>query len=252
MSAIVLSSYFTKKIHPNSINDTHVVGRMKNNHIENDFFPYIQKWYESIIKNDLNAVLFHDDLSDDFVSKHETDKIKFFKVGDFIYSNNDYRFFCFRDYLEENKFICEHDFVFHTDASDVVVIKDPKELFIKYPEYSFFTCKDSIKINEFPYLEIHQKYNWQDFIYCALNNNIWDLINMGVVGGRYEDMLAFYDKFCETRIKMGDPNFNSDMWILQYLLRVIFKNKKFLMGDPVCSEFKEYQNDREDVYFIHK
>jgi hypothetical protein len=248
MSIVVLSSYFTEKVHPNSVDDDHVVGRMDNNHVQKDYFPYIEKWYNSIISCDLNAVLFHDGLSDDFVSKYETDKIKFKKVNQFLYSNNDYRFFCFRDFLEENKF----DLVFHTDASDVVVVRDPAALIAKNPEYSYFACKDSIGIKDFPYLPVHQRYDWDDFIRFSINNNNWGLINMGVVGGRYEDMLKFYEQFCYIRIQMGDPDFNSDMWILQYLLRVVFQDKKFLMGDPVCSEFKKYEEERKDVYFIHK
>lgn len=249
MSCVILSSYFTEKIHPNSVDDQHVVGRMENNHIQKDFFPYIEKWYKSIQKNDLNAVLFYDGLSENFVSKYETEKIKFEKVGNFIYSNNDYRFFCFRNFLEENKF----DYVFHTDASDVVVVKNPSNLLRFFgDEYDFFACQDSIKLNQFPYLKVHDHYSWDDTFNFILNHSNWDLINMGVVGGKYENMLSFYEKFCETRIKMGDPDFNSDMWVLQYLLRSVFSDKKFLMGDPVCSEFKKYQNDREDVYFIHK
>lgn len=248
MSSVILSSYFTKKIHPNSVEDKHVVGRMENNHIQKDYFPYIEKWYNSILDKNLNAVLFYDGLSDDFISKYETDKIKFKKVGDFEYSNNDYRFFCFRNYLEENKF----DTVFHTDASDVVVVKDPSGLIESFPDYSYFACKDSIQLQEFPYLNVHNQFNWDDSVKFIINNNSWELINMGVVGGRYEDMLLFYQKFCETRIKMGNTDFNSDMWILQYLLRSILSENKFLMGDPVCSEFKKYQNNRKDVYFIHK
>jgi hypothetical protein len=42
------------------------------------------------------------------------------------------------------------------------------------------------------------------------------------------------------------------MWVLQYLLRNVFNEKKFIMGDPVCSEFKKYEKQRKDVYFIHK
>lgn len=256
MSLVILSSYFTKKTHPNNVDDKHVVGRMKNNHIQKDYFPYIEKWYNSVEENDLYAVLFHDGLSDDFVKKYETEKIKFSKVDDFIYSNNDYRFFCFRNWMEENQNLGDNvkkfDYVFHTDASDVVVVKNPESLFDGFPDYSYFCCKDSIPLCEFPYIQIHQKYEWDDYILCSLNQNRWDLINMGVVGGRYEDMIEFYNKFCETRIKMGDPEFNSDMWVLQYLLRVVFQDKKFLMGDPVCSDFKGYQNEREDVYFIHK
>lgn len=248
MSSVVLSSYFTEKIHPNSIEDKHVVGRMENNHVQKDFFPYIEKWYNSIIENKLNAVLFYDGLSDDFVKKYQTDTVKFEKVDSFAYSNNDYRFFCFRNFLEENKF----DFVFHTDASDVVVVKDPSALVESNPDCSYFACKDSIPLKNFPYIQVHQKYNWDDHVRCLMHNDRWDLINMGVVGGRYDDMLKFYQEFCFTRIKMGDPTFNSDMWILQYLLRVVFQDKKFLMGYPVCSEFKKYEEERKDVYFIHK
>jgi hypothetical protein len=248
MSSVILSSYFTKKIHPNSVDDKHVVGRMENNHIQKDYFPYIEKWYNSILDKNLNAVLFYDGLSDDFVSKYETDKIKFQKVGGFEYSNNDYRFFCFRNYLEKNKF----DTVFHTDASDVVVVKNPEPLVKGLKKYSYFTCKDSIPLSEFPYLKVHQEFNWEDNIKFILNNNSWDLINMGVVGGSYEDMLLFYESFCDVRIRMGNPEFNADMWILQYLLRSVFSEKEFLSGYPVCSEFKKYENNREDVYFIHK
>jgi hypothetical protein len=85
-----------------------------------------------------------------------------------------------------------------------------------------------------------------------LNIDSWDLINMGVVGGTHEDMSNFYSKFVEVRESMGVPEFNSDMWLCQYLLRSQFKDKNFIMGEPVCSEFKQYQNEREDVYFIHK
>ena len=45
---------------------------------------------------------------------------------------------------------------------------------------------------------------------------------------------------------------NFDMWIPQFLLRHLFAANGLVLGDPVCSEFKKYQNDREDVYFIHK
>jgi hypothetical protein len=248
MNGVILSSYFTEKIHPNDRNDPSIVGRLANGYVKKNDFSYIENWYNSIIKNNLNAVLFYDGLSKDFVEKYQTDKIKFIKVGSFIYSNNDYRFFCFRNYLEDNKF----DYVFHTDASDVVVVQSPEKLLKDLNGYSYYTCKDSIKLNQFPYINIHEQLRWDDKLKFLLNQNNWDLINMGVVGGRYEDMLLFYQKFCEIRIKMGNPDFNSDMWILQYLLRSILADKKFIMGDPVCSEFKKYEKERKDVFFIHK
>ena len=75
---------------------------------------------------------------------------------------------------------------------------------------------------------------------------------MGVVGGRYHDMLMFYDNFCRIRKDMEDESFNANMWICQYLLRLVFSDKRTMMGNPACSDFKQYQKNRKDVYFIHK
>lgn len=249
MSVVILTSYFSKKKHPNSPNDSHVVGRTANGTVASNEISYIRPWYDSVKNLGLRGVVFHDALTDDFVDRHSTDLISFEKVGDFDYSNNDFRFFCFDDYLHSNK---SFDFVFHTDASDVTIVKDPSKLFTDYPNVDYFACKDSIKLNQFNYMWAHEKYNFEDKVKFLLNYNNWDLINMGVIGGRYTDMRKFYKRFRETRIKMGEPHFNSDMWLCQYLLRSQFQNKKFTMGEPVCSEFKKFQNDRKDVYFIHK
>ena len=249
MSCLILTSYFSKKKHPNAPNDSHVVGRTEDGTVASNEISYIRPWYESVKKLETKGVVFHDDLSAQFVEEYSTDLISFEKVGDFEYSNNDFRFFCFDKYLDSNP---SFDCVFHADASDVTVVKDPSSLIIDTPDITYFACKDSIKLHQFNYMWAHEKYNFDDRVQFLLNYNIWDLINMGVIGGRYDDMKSFYRRFCEVRQSMGDPEFNSDMWLCQYLLRSQFQDKKFIMGEPVCSEFKKFQNDREDVYFIHK
>ena len=248
MSIALLTSYFSKKIHPNDPNDSAVIGRAQDGRVLQNEISYIKPWYDSVSSLSLNGFVFYDNLSDEFVETYTTENIKFIKVQDFEYSNNDFRFFCFRDFLTDHKF----DFVFHSDASDVQVIKDPSSLILDNPEISYFACKDSIKLNQFNYMQIHEKYNFDDRVNFLLNYNNWDLINMGVVGGRYEDMKNFYQRFCDVRIRMGDSHFNSDMWLCQYLFRSQFQNKSLMMGHPVCSEFKKFQNERKDVYFIHK
>ena len=227
MSCLILTSYFSKKKHPNSPNDAHVVGRTADGTVSSNEISYIRPWYESVKRLGLNAVVFHDDLTEEFVEEYSTDLISFEKVGDFEYSNNDFRFFCFDNYLHFNQ---SFDFIFHTDASDVTVVKDPSSLFTDHPNVDYFACKDSIKLNQFNYMWAHDKYNFDDRVQFLLNYDTWDLINMGVVGGRYADMRDFYKRFREIRIRMGDPDFNSDMWLCQYLLRSQFQNKEFLMG----------------------
>tara|TARA_R110000765_G_scaffold23195_3_gene58818 strand:- start:115 stop:867 length:753 start_codon:yes stop_codon:yes gene_type:complete len=250
MEALVLTSYFSKKRHPNDPNDSHVIGRNQDLRVSRNSFDYIQKWYDSVTSNKLKSVVFHDDLSDQFVNEYQNEFVEFVKVHDSVYSNNDYRFFCFSDYLSDLE--VEPDIVFHTDASDVVVVKNPTSLIEANSDHDFFACKDSIKINQFPYLQVHKNLNWQDEFLFMANHNTWDLINMGVVGGKFDNMLEFYRKFVEVRLSAENPDANINMWICQYLLRSVFQNKKTLIGDPVCSEFKQYENNRTDVYFIHK
>lgn len=246
MSSVIFTSYFSKKKHPNDPNDEFVIGREKDGRVKQNSIEYIKPLYYSILNLGLESRIFYDNLSDEFITEYETDKIKFIKVEPSDYSNNDWRFFCYRNFLEENKF----DSVFLCDGSDVTVVKDPSSIIQK--DYDLFVCKDSILLSEFPYMSIHKKAGWNDYMMFLLSEPRWALINMGVIGGNYENILNFLNKFCETRIALGNPDFNADMWIGQYVFRSLLKDKKTMIGEPFTSRFKKYEIDRKDVYFIHK
>lgn len=198
----------------------------------------------------MNAVLFYDDMDEVFVKKYQNENVKFIHTDVSTYSNNDYRFFCFSDYL--NNLNDKPDVVFHNDASDVTIVRDPIDLVNENPDIDYFCCRDSIPLNQFPYIKVHESLDWDDSLMFRLNYQDWWLINMGVVGGSFEKMKSFYNEFVNIRKAMGNPDFNSDMWLLQYLIRSVLQPNEFMMGEPVCSEFKKYQADRKDVYFIHK
>ena len=247
LKTVILSSYFTKKRHPNDPNDPHVIGRNEHGFIENNNFNYIKEWWGSV-PDTVNAFVIHDNLSEEFIKEYSRENINFIRCSESAFSNNDHRFFCFDQILKQ----IECDYVFHTDISDVIIVKDPSELIQENPQVSFFTCKDSIKLNQFPYLDIHEQLQFKDTKLFKENQEKWDLINMGVVGGTYENMRRFYSEFCKLRIAIGHTEFNADMWLLQYLIRSIFKDKNFITGEPVCSNFKKFEKTRKDVYFIHK
>jgi hypothetical protein len=250
MKTLILTSYFSSKPHPNDPSDNAVVGRGPDGRVMQQDINYIKGWYDSIHSSDISGVVFHDELSNEFVEEYSSDQVSFEKVDVGPYSNNDWRFFCFNDFLLNLK--DKPDVVFHTDGSDVKVVMDPSTLISAMPSMSYFCCKDSIPLDSFPYIKVHDHFGWDDRFNFMLNYHDWDLINMGVVGGSYDDMLMFYSKFKEVREGMGEPEFNADMWICQYLLRSVLSDKEFIMGDPVCSKYKEYEEDRSDVYFIHK
>jgi hypothetical protein len=248
VSSVIFTSYFSLKQHPNDPNDPWVIGRQADGRVAQNDFKYIEPWYSSVNQLGLEGRIFYDNLSDEFLEKYTTDKIKFIKVIPSDYSNNDWRFFCYRNYLEENKF----DSVFLTDGSDVTVVKDPSQIITEFCDTDLFVCKDSIMLNEFAYLELHQQVGWDDYVLFSIMASRWELINMGVIGGNYNNIMLFLNQFCETRIRLGEPEFNSDMWIGQYVFRKLLANKNILIGEPFTSVFKQYEIDRKDVYFIHK
>lgn len=251
MSSIILTSYFSAKRHPNSPLDLDVVGRGKSGRVHQNSFDYIKPWYDSVTNLSLQGIIFHDGLTDEFVNKYSNNNIKFVYADaeSQSYSNLDYRWFCYRDYLIKNKF----ESVFISDCSDVTVVKDPSTLLKRKKNYDFFLCKDSLTLDTFPYFHIHKKYNWPYYVEMLLQKNNFDLINMGVVGGSYDNIIDFLDKYYDTRVGMRDELFEqADMWVGQYIFRCLLKDKSLLIGEPFTSDFKKYQNNRKDVYFIHK
>jgi hypothetical protein len=248
MSSALLTSYFSQKIHPNDPADSCVTGRASDGRVLQNDIKYIKPWYDSVKSLGLNGFVFYDNLTDSFIDEYTTENIKFIKVNPSDYSNNDWRFFCYRNFLEENKF----DNVFLTDGSDVTIVQDPSGIISSFPDIDLFVCKDSIMLNEFPYLQLHEKAEWDDYVWFMICHHRLELINMGVIGGNYDNILLFLNKFCETRIRLGSPDFNSDMWLGQYIFRKLIADKSILIGEPFTSKFKQYGIDRKDVYFIHK
>lgn len=251
MHTLILSSYFSLKPHPNHPEDSAVRGRAADGRVWQSDFNYIKDWYLSVVNNNLKAVLFYDNLDKEFIDLYQNENVTFQKVSTSDYSNNDWRFFCFDEYLQGIPEEDRPETVFHTDASDVIIVKDPHEL-VRDKNYDYFACKDSIPLSSFGYMKVHEHFNWEDRLMFLVNMPDWWLINMGVIGGGFESMSKFYSKFTSIRTQMGSPEFNADMWICQYLLRSQLQPCHLLMGDPVCSEFKKYETGRTDVYFIHK
>jgi hypothetical protein len=249
-NSIILTTYFSKKEHPNDPQDNCVRGRLQDGRVMQNDIEYIAPWYRSITSLSLKGIVFYDNLREDFVKEHENDYVQFIKVSTSNYSNNDWRFFIYREFLKENRY----DSVFLTDGSDVTVVQNPNKIITHYPNVDLFVCKDNIKLRDFGYLNIHQQARWDNYSWFAMEHlkGKLDLINMGVIGGKYSDIIDFLDKFCLTRLKLGHPEFNADMWIGQYIFRHLLSSKQILIGEPFTSRFKQYEIDRKDVYFIHK
>ena len=247
MSIAILTTYLSSKQHPQA-GDPDLKGMAQDGRVQQNSLDYIKGWYDSVKALGIEGRVFYDNLDKEFVEKYTTLNIKFIKVEISDYSYNDWRYFCFRNYLEENKF----DQVFLTDASDVTVVKNPAALFDEFPQTNYFLCKDSIKLHQFPYLNGHKQLGFDNYILFFINQFEWDLINNGVIGAKYDDMMLFLNTICRLRIQMGNPGFNADIWTANYIFRNLLSEKSLLIGEPVTSRFKQYEINRRDVFFIHK
>ena len=241
---LLLTSYFSIKEHPNSPQDSHVVGRNNDGKVFNNSFDYIAPWYKSITDLKLNGIIVHDNLSESFCQKHTNDFVTFIKVDQSDWSNLDYRWMCYEKIVEKN---IDYDNVFMTDCSDVCVVKDPDELIKNYREFDFFACRDSINLCDFPYMNFHENFNLEDKVWFMLNQNNLELINMGVIGGKLDRVMKFLNIYNNFRLSIGAKDFGqADMFCGQYVFRKLLSEYKTMIGYPACSEFKKYQNDRKE------
>jgi len=125
---VVLSCYFTGKKDP--IHHEHLRNETRNA----DDYRYMKPLYESCKKLNLHLIIFHDNLSSEFIKKHQTKKIIFRRVKLVSkMSINDERFIIYYEYLTKNPY----EVVFSSDISDVYLTKNPfhiRKTFFERPE----------------------------------------------------------------------------------------------------------------------
>lgn len=242
----LMTSYFTKNKDPQYVQGMKSETTGKDGRVINNNYDYIKGLYESVKDKNLDVIFFHDGLSDEFIKLYSRNNIRFIKVPVSDYSNNDYRFMCYLHFLKEQ----EYDKVFMCDGSDVTVVLDPSRMEIKN-EIMF--CEEPLSLNNYQYgatryLDFHKGLNWSNLNHFIHSN--YQLLNMGVIGSNYQNAIKFLGLFCSERIKCNHRHLNINMPLGNYIARNFFEN--IAHGSPFCSEFKKFQTDRKDVYFIHK
>ena len=77
------------------------------------------------------------------------------------------------------------------------------------------------------------------------------IYNAGILGGNRENVI----KFIKNMIYIFNliDNKNKDKNNNMAVFNIVSENtKNIITGTPLHSDFKEFQNNRKDVYFIHK
>jgi hypothetical protein len=218
-----------------------------------DDISIIEKWAESIVELGLQAVVFHNSLSENSIAKYASN-IQFVKVQfDEKYNTNIFRYFLYNNFLKTNAV----DNVFITDITDVVVVNNPfvQPLFIHNSSSIF--CGDEPKLlgNDWMYdHSAHLRTKINDYASYEENFKTAALLNCGIVGGSVKIMQPFLEKLCSIHENYNTDNstaYTGDMGAFNYLARKEY-NEHIIHGTPVNTIFKMYETERLDCWFRHK
>lgn len=228
----------------------------RNEILKSNDFGIIQKWYDSIVKLQLNAIVFHNNFSKDIVEKYTNEYIKFIEVEyDQSLNTNVFRYFVYQDYINQN--VQKISNLFITDITDVEVVNNPfkSNIYLENSDYLF--CGDEPKILNNEWMRNHNSHLrnlMPEFsAYEALNQQEV-LLNCGVIGANISVMKLLLDKMVSMHKSFSYTNttdYTLDMGVFNYLARTYFTYKIF-HGKPVNTVFKKYENQRNDCWFRHK
>jgi hypothetical protein len=235
-SDVIITSYFFSKPNPQS-------GKF----VAGDSIEYIFPWISSVCFNKLQGIIIHDGLSDEFVNKHASNNVVFYKYQVGALSLNDERYVAVDEILRSYHFRR----VLITDGSDLFIKKNPFE-FMKDPTLLYFG-------SDMPSCELVRDNPWcmrklQQL--AAIKSDMIDLeesflrfkyVNAGVIGGWYEKMKAFVEGLALGLSGLNDGNHN--MMFMNYLLWKY--GIPHFSGPPLTSPFKKYELDG-NYYIVHK
>jgi len=202
---IFLSTYFTSKQDP-----------LRSIKQADDNFEYFRNWYESIDELGIRAIIFCDTISEEFEKKYETDKISFVRCQLGPYSLNDERFFIFHEFVQELK---TDAFVVSTDINDVIVNKNPLELFEANPHKLFVgrgvrkSWKDGIWA-----LKALRQFDKKISDGLDLSFLTYPMLTPGTIGGRKGEILKVYKEMIDVFTKCGDDG-NYDMQVFNHIMK---------------------------------
>eukprot|EP00123_Amoebidium_parasiticum_P012801 comp21587_c1_seq1/m.30182 comp21587_c1_seq1/g.30182 ORF comp21587_c1_seq1/g.30182 comp21587_c1_seq1/m.30182 type:complete len:660 (-) comp21587_c1_seq1:187-2166(-) len=237
--SVVFSCYFSRKIDP-----------QRGTHVQTNAFEYMEKWFRSIERLDLEAVIFHDGLSKKFIAEHGTEKIKFHRVELGTRSTNDERFFFYRDYLSENPDIKA---VIMTDISDVVFRMDPFELIMVMGDYVYAGRDYGSSMSGNGWLTPREKlcfkagFDPETVEYVRRKSQVY---NAGIVGGYTDTIMEFLDHM-DHYLHLCPVVQNCNMPVYNFVLHHYF-DEKIYTGFPLNSRFFMKEEDPLGVYLIHK
>lgn len=206
-------------------------------------FEKVRLMIESSNSCGIKVILFHDCFNNETIKKYESDLLEFIRpnqnVQDTPFSTNDFRFLVYLDYLKSNQI----DNVFMLDASDIIVKNNPFNNIQKNKLY--VGCEAWIT---------KEKQTFSDRVKSTFGKVYYGdklILNAGILGGNKTLLLPLLEQMKKVFDEKKHMH-NINMPVFNKCIRDLFSDKEIITKDPVCSNWKKYENHREDVWFIHK
>lgn len=244
---LLLTSYFTRDPHP-----------ITRKRVDPDDPSRIDRWHAGVLTTGMSAWVFHDQLSDEFVSRYETDRIRFWRVASPApsWSNNDWRFRVYLDRLLDREPPDEP--VLCTDMFDTLVKRDPAQLMLSRPEVRCWTGTD----RRTPLIE------------PGTRDGEWIVSKIGSCYGPEEAEFLHGKPYCTAALLGGSRNDTIDLlgWVVRELSAVLRRrplvnanmaavnmaihrnygvSQIWRAGAPLHSQPCRHDEDA-DVCFVHK
>jgi hypothetical protein len=231
----IITTYFTAEKDP-----------QRPNVWANDDFSIIEKFYDGILKHQLNCLILIDNSSDDFIKKYETDKIKFLRCDSSGLNMVDIRWKLYANLL---KLRTDIDRVFFVDVSDVLILKNPFN-FIE-PGKIYCGDEDSINMKNQWMMDRYFLLNQSTIINKLANYANKQVLNAGVLGGERLVIMGIAEKMANLLEISNVTSTTVDMCTFNHVLYMDYKDK-LVHGLPVNTVFKTYDFDNKEAWFCHK
>jgi hypothetical protein len=232
-------------------------------------FSYIKDWYESLSRLNIDAIIIHDGIDQNFITKYSTEKIKFRRFYHGFHPLIDERWIAYYLFIFKTKI----QKAFFTDIGDVTVNKSPFEL-INSSKPTFFIGRDNankIRLSGWILKEISTFIN-ESKLQIPVSFYYQSLYNVGIIGGN-RDVLLFMLKEASKLILLSDIGTYKEMTVFNFLIHKHFfpsiefnpndslivntevdliSSHEFLVsGFPLNSPFKAFDKS-SNAYFVHK
>lgn len=220
-------------------------------------FKKIQTLYSSALRRGLNVTMIYDQLPFSIISKYGCARFRFeqvnFKDFDKRLGINDVRYFFFNRLLQR---YTEWRYVFLVDAFDVRVTANPC---FGVKEGTLYVGSEKEKLRGHPWM--NQRFAKMGGKYERWYKGIGDklhILNCGLLGGSREMMLDLFKHMMRvvldpaTSVYRKGETINLNMAALNYIVYNRYNVSTISTGMPFHSRYKMYEDERRDVWFVHK